>query len=70
MLAFSSILFAALLLGQVMFYGVAVFGWTTQSLTGIFKIPMFFLVVNTAIAVAWWQYLTGKRVVLWTPSER
>ena len=27
-------------------------------------------VVNIAIAVAWWQYLAGRRVVLWEPSER
>jgi len=70
LLASSSPLFTALFAGQLMFYGVAVFGWVRQSLKGILKIPMFFLVVNTAIVVAWFQYLTGKRVVLWTPSER
>ena len=69
-LAMSSLLYLLLLLGQVIFYGIGLYGWITQSLRGVLKIPMFFLVVNAAIAVAWYQYLTGKRVVLWTPSER
>ena len=66
----SSNLFVLLLVGQSLFYGLALFDWSTRSLQGVLKFPMFFLVVNAAIAVAWWQYLTGKRVVLWTPSER
>lgn len=62
--------FVVLLTGQICFYGLAAFGWVTQSLKSVFKIPMFFLVVNFAIAVAWFQYFTGKRVVIWTPSVR
>lgn len=69
-LALSSTCCLFLMIGQLIFYGIGIFGWLTQSLKGVLKIPMFFLVVNTAIAVAWWQYFTGKRVVLWTPSER
>ncbi|HFD32725.1 MAG TPA: glycosyltransferase family 2 protein [Gammaproteobacteria bacterium] len=69
-LASSSIFFLILLPIHLAFYTIGVYGWLTQSLNGVFKIPMFFLIVNIAIAVAWWQYLTGKRVVLWTPSER
>lgn len=63
-------IYSYLLVGHIGFYGVAVFGWLTQSFKGVMKIPMFFLVVNAAIFVAWCQYLTGKRVVLWTPSNR
>ncbi|MFW8600190.1 glycosyltransferase family 2 protein [Desulfobacterota bacterium M19] len=69
-LAGSSLFFLVLLFGHLFFYVIGLYGWSTQSLRGVFKIPMFFLVVNTAIAIAWWQYLTGKRVILWTPSER
>lgn len=69
-LAWSSMFFLLVLIGQLFFYGVALYGWVTHSLRGALKIPMYFLVVNAAIALAWWQYLTGKRVVLWTPSER
>ena len=69
-LAWSSVFFLLVLIGQLFFYGVAIYGCVTHSLRGVLKIPMYFLVVNAAIALAWWQYLTGKRVVLWTPSKR
>ena len=69
-LTFTSGFFILLLVGQLFFYGIGVYGWFTQSLNGVLKIPMFFMVVNTAIGVAWWQYFMGRRVVLWTPSER
>ena len=69
-LALSSSFFLVLLISQLAFYGIAIYDWLTQSLRGVFKIPMFFLVVNVAIAVAWWQYVTGKRIVLWNPSQR
>lgn len=59
-----------LLILHIGFYAIGFFGWITQSLRGVLKIPMFFLVVNAAISVAWYQYMTGKRVVLWTPSQR
>ncbi len=69
-MAGSSLFFLILLFVHLFFYVIGIYGWFTQSLSGIFKIPMFFIVVNAAIAVAWWQYMTGKRVILWTPSER
>jgi cell division protein FtsL len=64
------VFFLILLVGQFLFYGIGVYSLFSKSLIGVLKIPMFFLVVNTAIAVAWWQYLTGKRVVFWEPSVR
>jgi hypothetical protein len=36
----------------------------------LLKIPGYFLSVNLAIAIAWWRYLSGYRVLMWTPSER
>ena len=69
-LAFMSGFFLFLLVGQFVFYGIGVYGWFTQSLSGVLKIPMFFMVVNTAILVAWWKYLAGNRVVFWEPSAR
>ena len=65
-----SAFYLVMFIGQLFFYGLAIYGWVKRSLKGAMKIPMFFLVVNAAIAVAWYQYLAGKRVVLWTPSER
>lgn len=69
-LANFSLFYMVMLLGQLIFYGLGIYGWFTQSLSGILKTPMYFLIVNTAIAKAWWQYVTGKRIVLWTPSRR
>ncbi|MCC6933931.1 MAG: glycosyltransferase [Deltaproteobacteria bacterium] len=36
----------------------------------ICKIPMFFLLSNAAILHAWIKWLSGKRQVSWTPSDR
>jgi hypothetical protein len=36
----------------------------------LLKIPSYFLTVNLAIALAWWRYLVGERVVMWEPSAR
>ncbi len=69
-MAGSSMFFLILLFCHLLFYVIGVYDWFTQSLNGVLKIPMFFIVVNAAIAVAWWQYITGKRVIFWTPSER
>lgn len=69
-LAESSLFFLILLFGQLLFFIIGIYGWLTQSLRGGLKIPVFFLVVNLAIALAWWQYITGKRIILWTPSQR
>ncbi len=69
-LAGSSMLFIQCIIGQLLFYGMAMYDHLTHSLWGVLKIPRYFLTVNIAIVVAWWQYLTGRRVVLWTPSRR
>ena len=69
-LAFDSLLFQVLFFGQMFFYGMGIVGWKTEKLHGIFKIPTFFLIVNAAILIAWWKYLKGERIVLWTPSQR
>lgn len=70
LLVAKSTAYLLLLAGQLIFYGIAIYGWLTLGLNGVLKIPMFFLVVNAAIAKAWWQYLRGERVVLWKPSRR
>lgn len=72
LLAFGSGSYALLLLAQLAFYGVAYVGWKSNSdrTSVLLKIPTYFAAVNVAIAMAWWQYLKGKRMVMWTPSER
>lgn len=64
-------LFTGLL--QVGFYTVAVLalfeiGWVRASLFG--KIAMYFTVVNSAILVAWVQFLAGTRLEIWEPTKR
>lgn len=72
-LAFVSTKYLFLLVAQLLFYGVGVFSlfYDLYSSERIFiKIPIYFVTVNASILVAWFRYLTGQRVLLWTPSER
>lgn len=72
LLLFQSIWFFALFLPQIAFYGAAYWLHGSEKLTShtILKIPLYFSTVNAAILIAWWKYLSGQRVVMWTPSER
>lgn len=71
-LAGESLIYFILMIGQFLFYGIAVWGNMKNVQPGniFLKIPLYFFTVNAAIMVAWWQYLMGKRVVMWEPSER
>ncbi len=71
-LAWKSLLFLTLFIGQLSFYCLAVLGWKTDTLSSraILKVPTYFLTVNASILVAWCKYLRGHRVVMWRPSER
>ena len=71
-LAAKSTLFLPTLLFQLCFYGLAFSGWKgfLSGSRAFVKIPVYFLVVNASILVAWWRYLNHHRVVMWTPSER
>jgi hypothetical protein len=54
------------------FYLAGVWGWRNRDLLEMlwFKVPAYFLLVNAAIAAAWWKYIKGERMVMWTPSSR
>jgi cellulose synthase/poly-beta-1,6-N-acetylglucosamine synthase-like glycosyltransferase len=71
-LSFNSYKYIFILILQILFYGFAIYGLKYKFVSSsiYFKIPTYFLTVNTSIIVAWWQYVLGKRVVMWTPSER
>jgi cellulose synthase/poly-beta-1,6-N-acetylglucosamine synthase-like glycosyltransferase len=72
-LAFTSSGYAALLAAQCIFYGLALFSTfhdLYSSRMTFIKIPVYFVTVNASILVAWFRYLTGQRVLVWTPSER
>lgn len=71
-LAPGSAVYAMLLLAQFVLYSMALLGWFRKDLLSrsLFKIPTYFMAVNASILVAWWRFLTGERLVMWTPSER
>ena len=71
-LAVHSTFYALISLGLFGFFTLAAIGHVSpalQKLT-VFRAPLFFVIVNAAIAVAWWKFLTGQRSVQWTPSAR
>ena len=71
-LAFGSRAYFIIFLLQVMFYALAAITLLKKDPPNhlLLKIPGYFLSVNLAIAIAWWRYLSGYRVLMWTPSER
>jgi len=57
---------------QVIFYGVAAIGWLSGILrrnTAV-RIIFFFVQTNLALAYALLSFLAGKRMTVWTPSQR
>lgn len=59
-------------IGQFVFYGLVVAGHLSDSLRAkpFIKIPYFFLQVNIAIANAFLDFVKGKRMTVWAPSQR
>lgn len=72
LLSVNSGLFLCALALHLAFYIFGLWGWRARNETNrlVVKIPLYFLTVNAAIAVAWWRYLHGDRMVMWKPSER
>lgn len=57
---------------QVIFYGFAAIGWLSGNMrrnTAI-RIIFFFVQTNLALAYALMSFLAGKRMTVWTPSQR
>lgn len=71
-LASGSLSYSFILVFHFGFYALALSGWYCSKLSKIFlvKVPLYFLTVNIAIFVAWFRYLRGNRMVMWTPSSR
>jgi len=71
-LAVGSLFYAGILLLHLAFYGLGLWGWVKPESTVhiMIKLPLYFLVVNAAILVAWARYLRGNRMVMWAPSSR
>ena len=71
-LAFQAWYYALMLLAQVGFYGIGLANWTevVQPRCAAIRVPLYFLMVNLAIGLAWWRYVRGNRIITWAPSER
>lgn len=72
MLAGSAWVYSLALLLQIAFYGVVLVAHFSPSLRakGYIRIPYFFVQVNYAIAHATLQFLGGRRMTVWSPSQR
>ncbi|MFQ5499449.1 MAG: glycosyltransferase family 2 protein [Candidatus Zixiibacteriota bacterium] len=60
------------LVGQGALYLMAVLAHLLPGLgrLSLFKIPLFFLMANMSIMVAWYRYLTGQKYVVWDSTKR
>ena len=58
--------------GQIFFYLLALFGYLVKKTREIFifKIPLFFVMANLSILLAWHYYLIGKKFVIWESTRR
>jgi len=71
-LSCSSVFFGLLFAGFLIFNLMALAAYLRPGLRGktIFKVPLFFVVTNLAILIAWMKYFSGQRSVSWQPSQR
>lgn len=73
LLAATSPLYALLLVGQLLFYGLALLGWLLAGRTGLLgritSIPYYFCLVNLASLVALVEVCGGKEYRTWSSSR-
>lgn len=57
---------------HIVFYVLAIFAFLIKGLKDIFifRIPLFFVMVNLSILVAWHNYFIGRDFILWEPTKR
>ncbi|MEQ8206575.1 MAG: glycosyltransferase family 2 protein [Woeseia sp.] len=66
-------LYSVALVGQLIFYGIAIVAWQREGKVEpsmLSKVALFFSISNVAIFIAWIRYLRGVRQEIWTPSRR
>lgn len=63
---------AFLLAGQIAFYGLGLATLLAAQTVpwGFARLAGYFLLVNASIAVGWAHHLSGRRAVLWQPTQR
>ena len=59
-------------LAQIAFYSAALIAFMIKGLRQftVFRIPLFFVVVNMSILLAWHRFLTGSRFITWESTKR
>ncbi len=65
-------IFLITLIIQTIFYLFALAGYLISGLKRhfIFKIPLFFVMVNYSSIVAWHNFLLGNKFIIWEPTKR
>ena len=65
-------LYLTLMAAQLLFYLLALTGYLVKPLREVFffKIPLFFVMVNLSILVAWHYFLMGKKFITWDSTKR
>ena len=66
------VIFTVALIAQGIFYGLAAIGWLSELMrkNSLIKLVFFFVQTNLALAHAMVSFLLGKRMTVWTPSQR
>jgi cellulose synthase/poly-beta-1,6-N-acetylglucosamine synthase-like glycosyltransferase len=72
LLAGGSGFFLTVLLMQIAFYMLALIGYLAANVKSnpIFRIPLFFVMANFSIIIAWYGFIKGRDYVLWEPTRR
>lgn len=69
----NGLLMTALLIGQLMFYGLALLGWfriRSGVVSPVLYFPYYFCSMNAAALFGLFRHLKGQQTTLWTKAER
>lgn len=73
LVANGSALFSILLLGQIVFYGLALIGYLVRNKKTKLKvayIPYYFIYMHYCVVLGWIKYFSGKQKVTWDKAKR
>ena len=72
MLQQQGLIYTLALYAQIGFYALAILGWISTSMreNTVVRLVFFFVQTNLALASATLSFLSGKRMTVWTPSQR
>ncbi|MES0328016.1 MAG: glycosyltransferase [Gammaproteobacteria bacterium] len=72
MLQGQGVVYTLALVAQMVFYALALTGWLSAHMREniVVKIVFFFVQTNLALAMATISFIFGKRMTVWTPSQR